>query len=213
MKKLVLVGGGGHCKSVLDAALAMKEYDEIVITDACLDPETVIMGCRVVGNDDVLPELRKNGFKYAFVTVGSIKSTSIRRKLVERLEGMGFQMPVICDPSAVVSTFAQIGEGTYVGKNVTINADSRIGKHCIINTGAIIEHECSVGDFSHVSVGATLCGDCDIETDCLIGAGSTVIQGVSVGSNSVIGAGALVNRNIDSDCTVVGVPARKVGSS
>ena len=62
MSKLVLIGGGGHCKSVLDSALAMNKYTEIVITDPEIKPGTEVLGCTVVGSDDILSELRRQGF-------------------------------------------------------------------------------------------------------------------------------------------------------
>ncbi len=127
MKKLILVGGGGHCKSVLDAALAMHEFDEIVITDPDIPAGTEVMGCKVVGSDEKLPELKKQGYDYAFVTVGSIKSTAVRRKIAENLKTIGFQFPVIIDPSAIVSSTATVGDGTFIGKRAVLNAEIQVG--------------------------------------------------------------------------------------
>ena len=208
MKKLILVGGGGHCKSVLDAALAMHEFDKIVITDPDIPVGTEIMGCKVVGSDEQLPELKKQGYDYAFVTVGSIKSTAVRRKIAENLKTIGFQFPVIIDPSAIVSSTVTVGDGTFIGKRAVLNAETQVGSHCIINTGAILEHESIVGDFTHVSIGAILCGNCHVENDCFVGAGSTLIQGGHVGNHTIIGAGALVNKELPSNCTAVGIPVR-----
>ena len=81
MGKLVLIGGGGHCKSVLDSALAMKTYEEIVITDAGLAAGKEVYVCRVAGTDKELYGLAKEGFGYAFITVGSIKSPKLRNQL------------------------------------------------------------------------------------------------------------------------------------
>ncbi len=211
MKKLVLVGGGGHCKSVIDAVIRSHEFDEIVITDASAPVGTKIMGISVVGSDDMLEKLRADGFEYAFVTIGSIKSTTLRHKVVSSLNDLGYKFPVIIDPSAIVSQSAFVGDGTFIGKNVVLNAEAEVGQHCIINTGTIIEHECSIGEFTHVAVGAVICGGCQIGADCLIGTGSTIIQGIQIGSNSIIGGGALVNSNLADGCTAVGVPARIVG--
>ena len=210
MKNLVLIGGGGHCKSVLDAALSMNEFDKIVITDSDLKPGTRILDCEVVGNDAMLPQLKDDGFGYAFITVGSIKSCALRKKLAEMAESLEFLFPVIKDPSAVISEYTKIGEGTFIGKKAVINADAVIGRHCIINTGSIIEHECRIGDFVHAAVGAILCGNVEVEDGCFIGTGTQVIQGISIGRNSVIGAGAVVNKNLPDNCTAVGVPAKVI---
>lgn len=204
-RKLVLIGGGGHCKSVLDAALKSNEYAEIVITDPIIQTGTSILGCEVIGKDDRLPVLKSQGFLEAFITVGSIKGARLREKLVEIAHVHGFIFPVIIDPSASVSEYVQIGEGTFVGKNAVINADVHIGKHCIINTGTIIEHECMIGDFVHVAVGAILCGNVRVGAGSFIGAGSTIIQGISIGNESVIGVNSTVLTDVKDKAKAYGI--------
>lgn len=201
-KKLVLAGGGGHCKSVLDAVLQTDEYEEIVITDSELPIGTEICGCRVVGDDGVLLSLKRQGYEYAFVTVGSISDITIRRKLAEKIRNLGFKIPVIADPSAVTSEYSRIGMGTFIGKNAVVNADAAIGEYCIINTGSIIEHDCSVGDFTHVSVGSILCGNVHVGSGCFIGAGAVVIQGLIVGNNTIVGANSTVLTNLEDNMKV-----------
>ncbi len=200
-----MLGGGGHCKSVLDALLRMDKYTEIVITDPFLKPGSVIMGCKVIGNDEVLPKLRESGFTDAFITLGSLTDTRIRRNLSDRIDDLSFSIPVIADPTAVISDYSQIGEGTFLGKNSVINADAKIGRHCIINTGAILEHECEVGDFCHISVGTILCGNVHVGNDSFIGSGTTVIQGISVGHDAVVGANSTVLRSVEDGRTVYGI--------
>ena len=208
--KLVLIGGGGHCKSVLDAALKMDKFSDIVITDSAIPIGTKVLGCEVVGADDCLERLHRNGYEYAFITVGSIKVNPLREWIAAKATALGFEFPVIIDPSAVVSTSASIGNGTFVGKNVTINADASVGQHCIINTGSIIEHECDVQDFVHISVGSILCGEVSVGRNGFIGAGSTVIQCLKIGERTAIGAGAVVNTDIPPNCTAVGIPAKVI---
>ena len=205
MDKLVLIGGGGHCKSVLNSALRMNSFSEIVITDPALPKGSNILGCKVVGSDDMLPVLKHNGFDLAFITVGSLKSAALRIKLAKAAAELGFRFPVIADPTASVSKHVQIGAGTFIGCNAVINADVQIGEHCIINTGAIVEHECKVGDFTHISVGAVLCGNVCVGSDSLIGAGSTVIQGVHVGNNVIAGANSTVLADVEDNIMTYGV--------
>ena len=204
-RKIVLIGGGGHCKSVLDTLLRNNEHDEIVITYNDIPVGTEIMGCKVAGNDDVLPELLKAGFSEAFITVGSIKSTKLRHILFDKASAVGFDMVNIIDISAVVSEYASLGKGIFIGKNSVVNADAVIGDAAIINTASVIEHECRIGDFTHVSVGAKLCGNVRVGNDSLIGAGSVVIQGVEIGNSVIIGAGSTVIDNVADMTTKVGL--------
>ena len=203
--KIVLIGGGGHCKSVLDSLLSLNRYGEIVITDHDIPAGTEIFGCKVVGNDDMLPQLFKDGFTDAFITVGSIKSTALRRRLYRLAVGIGFDMVNIIDGSAAVSNHCKLGRGIFFGKNAVINADAHVGDCAIINTGAIIEHECGVGDFAHISVGARLCGNVCVGDDTFVGAGSTVIQGVHIGSKAIIGAGSTVIKDVEESSVVYGL--------
>ncbi len=209
MKKLVLVGGGGHCKSVLDVLLQTNEYSEIVITDPYLEINTEVLGCSVVGDDTVLEKLRRDGFEYAFITVGSITDATIRKGLAKQAKMMGFEFPVVIDPSATISQHSRIGPGTFIGKNVVVNVDVTIGEHCIINTSSIIEHECVVGDFTHVSVGSILCGKVKVANNCFIGAGSTVIQCVNIGNNVTIGANSTVLTDVKDDMKCYGIINQK----
>lgn len=208
-KKLLLVGGGGHCASVLDAAIRSDAFDEIGIVD-CDISEFVGMPIDVVGSDNELKSLYQQGWNYAFVSVGSVGNTALRRKLVEKITNEGFIIPIICDPSAQISDYADIGKGTFVGKNAVINSRSLIGDFAIINTSAIVEHDCTIGDYVHVSPGTTICGNVCIGEDSHIGANSTIIQGIKIGKSCIIGAGAVVIHNILDNDKEVGNPSHKI---
>ena len=207
-KIIVLVGGGGHCRSVLDTLNRTNEYKKILITDPNIPVGTIIDGAEVVGDDSVLPNLLEQGIKYAFITTGSIgekDNIELRRKLYDKVNDIGFIIPKIIDQSAVVSCSANILDGVFVGKNAVINVGSQIGKMTIINTGAIIEHECIIGDYSHVSVGAVLAGQVVIEKGVFVGANSTIIQCKRVGEYSVIGANSVVLSDVPDNYTALGV--------
>ncbi len=203
--KLVLLGAGGHCKSVLDAAIRSRKFNDIVITDPLLPKGTEVMGCSVAGADDMLPELFQAGYTQAFVTVGSIKNWTIRKRLAEMAATIGFTFPVIADPSAQISQYTKIGSGTFIGKSAVVNAEAYIGDHCIINTGAVLEHECLISEFCHVSVGAVLCGGVTLGKGVFVGAGSTIIQMVKVADGAVVGANSTVLKDVASNKTVYGV--------
>ncbi len=210
-KKIVLIGGGGHCRSVIDSLKQLNEYIDIVITDPSEPIGREIMGCKVVGNDDALPRLFEEGYTNAFITVGNVNSTDIRQKIRDKVVNFGFEFPVIIDPSAKISKSALIGCGTFVGKNVVVNTDTEVGSHCIINTGAIIEHECMVDDFTHISVGSILCGEVNVGRNSFIGAGSTIIQCLSIGENVVIGANSTVLTNVESNMSCYGIVKKNRG--
>lgn len=208
MEKIVLVGAGGHCKSVLDSLIELKVYDIVGITDVKKDFD--VMGVKVIGSDDILESLFLSGVKNAFISLGSIGDTSIRKKIYRNLKSIGFNLPKIIDKTAIVSKYSKIEEGVFIGKGAIVNSNSYIGKNSIINSGSIVEHDCTVGDFVHIAPGVTMSGGVSIGKDTHIGTGTTIIQGISIGENTIIGAGAVIVKNAESNSKFYGNPGRKV---
>ena len=149
-----------------------------------------------LGGDAQLEQIFQSGITNAAVGVGYMGNSGLREKLWEQLKQIGFSLPVICDPSAVLAGNVKIGEGSFIGKGSIVNANASVGKMCIINTGAIVEHGCEVGDFSHISVGSVLCGDVKVGAASFVGANATVIQGISIGRGCIIGAGTTIRKNL-----------------
>lgn len=204
-KKLLLIGGGGHCRSVLDSVLNTGTYDEIGIIDTA---DCSCSGVRVVGKDEDIPELIRSGWTDAFITVGSVGDTRLRRRLYSMVRELGMHVPAVIDPTAAIARETVIRDGVFVGKHAVINTGSVIGECAIINTGAIIEHDCRIGGFVHVSPGTVLCGQVRIGADSHIGAGSVARQMITVGEHAMIGAGSVVVRNIPDHVKAYGNPCK-----
>ncbi len=207
MVDLVLVGGGGHCKSVIDSIKALGKYKLIGITD--FDKKDCIGGVPIIGKDDQLQILFDSGVRHAFITVGSIGDTSVRLKLYQQLKAIGYHLPVIIDTSAIVSEYATIGEGSFIGKGAVINTDSKIATNCIINSGSIVEHDCTIGDFVHIAPGAVLSGSTNIGSHTHIGTNATVIQNINIGEQVLIGAGSVVISHILKGAIAYGNPCKE----
>lgn len=199
---LLLIGGGGHCLSVIDMLrVCGLPVAGIVHGDDC--DFLPVAGCPALGRDSDLPELRRR-FSQALVTVGQIKSAAIRRRLASTLSGLEFFFPVAVSTLAYVSPSAEIGEGSVIMHQALVNASARIGKHCIINSKALVEHGCVVGDFCHVAVGAVLSGDVTIGEGAFVGAGAVIREGVRIGAGSLIGMGLCVRHDIPDGAYYVG---------
>ncbi|WP_127836706.1 acetyltransferase [Clostridium prolinivorans] len=207
MKKIVLVGAGGHCKVIIDIINSNKEFEIAGITDK-LNIGGNLLGIPIIGSDEVLQDLFKKGVEYAFVSVGSIDNLIFRYELYKKLKQIGFKIPTLIHKNAIVSPYTTIEEGVCVMANAVVNANAYIGKNSIINTSSIIEHDCIIGHNCHISPGAKLGGNCKIDDNVHIGIGATVIQGINIGENTTIGAGAVVIDNIGDNKVAVGVPAK-----
>lgn len=211
-EKILLVGGGGHCKSVLDSLLELHTYSEIGIVDKKENIGKKVLNVSIIGCDDDLSELFNSGFSNAFITIGSIGNPSLRIKLFSTISKIGFNIPNIIDPYSVVSYHSNIDTGVFIGKNAVVNAGSHIHKGAIINTGAIIEHDCSIGSFAHIAPGSVLSGEVSIGENTHIGANCVVRQQLRIGSYSIVGMGSVVLRDIGDKVIAYGNPCKEVGT-
>lgn len=208
--KLLLIGGGGHCKSIIDSLIQNQQYSDIGIIDKAECIGNTVLGFEIIGSNNDLEKLFNQGYHYAFVAVGSIGDPTIRIKLFTLLETIGFSIPNIIDPSSNVSKYADLDCGIFIGKNVVINAGTIIDKGAIINTSSSIDHDCRIGKFVHISPGSILCGNVVVGDNTHIGAGSMVKQQVCIGSDTLIGIGSVVLRDIGSSTKAFGNPCREV---
>ncbi len=188
MEDLVIIGYGGHGKSVADSIIQGKKYNIIGYTDN----EEKASDVHYLGTDQILEELFDKGVHNAALGIGFMGDSNVRDIVFKYAKRIGYSFPVILDHTAAVALDVRIGEGTYVGKNAIVNAGVSIGKCCIINSGAIVEHNNRIGNFSHVAVGAKLCGDVKVGEHSFIGAGTIIIQKRTIGKKCCIGAGGLV---------------------
>ena len=203
-RNLILIGGGGHCKSVIDVAESAG-YNIIGILDI---PENIgksVLDYKVIGTDDDIPQfVDKAEF---IITVGFIKSPAIRMRIFDKVREAGGKLATIIASTAHVSRYASLGEGTVVMHQAVVNAGARIGENCIINTFCNIEHDAVIGDQCHISTGTMVNGDCKVGKMCFIGSQSVLANGISICDDVIVGAGSLVRKNILKPGIYSGNPA------
>nr|WP_314993492.1 acetyltransferase [uncultured Capnocytophaga sp.] len=190
---IILIGGGGHCVSVIDVIEQQGIYNIKGIIDIKENIGKDVLGYRIIGSDNDLEDLFIS-CPNAIVSVGQIKSSSLRIHLFQKLKTIGYHLPTIISPLAYVSKHIIIEEGTIIMHHALVNAGAKIGRNCIINTKANIEHNAQVEDFCHISTGAIVNGDCIIGKETFIGSNATISNGVTIPPNSIISAGEFVKR-------------------
>lgn len=206
-KPIILVGGGGHCKSVIEA-IESSGRKILGVLDL---PEFIgkkILNYEVIGSD--LDLAKYVNYAEFIVTIGFIKNPKPRIKQHEYIVANGGKLAIVIASTAQVSKYANIAEGTVVLHNASVNAGAKIGKGVIINTAANIEHDVEVGDYVHISTGAMINGDCKINNNTFIGSLAVLANGISVAKNCIIGAGSIVINDITESGTYVGCPVRKL---
>lgn len=203
-KPLILVGGGGHCKSVLEVAESAG-YSILGVLDMPEEVGKEILSTKVIGTDDDIPTyVDKAEF---VITVGFIKNPGIRIKLYHRIKEAGGKLATVIASTAYVSKYAEIGEGTVVLHQAFVNAGAMVGKNVILNTATNIEHDAVIGEHCHISTGTMVNGECKVGDRCFIGSQSVLANCISVGDDIIVGAGSFVRKSISEKGIYSGNPA------
>ena len=178
-EKILLIGGGGHCNSVIDVIELENKYFIAGIIDKKELIGKDVLGYKIIASDDNLEELFKI-YKNAIITVGHIKSNEIRVKLFLKLKKIGFNLPVIISPLSYVSKHSIISEGTVIMHHALVNANAHIGSNCIINTKSLIEHDVIVENNCHISTGAILNGNVRLKEGTFFGSNATSKEYITI---------------------------------
>ena len=191
MKDIILIGGGGHCKSVIDVIEQEGRFKIAGIVDK---PELLgskLFGYLIIGNDSDLDDSAKK-YQYALVTVGQIKSPLLRIKLFELAVKSGFILPSVVSPRAYLSKHAAVGKGTIIMHDALINANAKIGENCIINSKALIEHDVIIKDHCHISTNVVINGNVVVGSGSFIGSGAISKEGIKIDNNYFAKAGSII---------------------
>lgn len=191
MNDLILIGSGGHCRSVIDVIEQEDKFKIAGLVDKLNSKVDNISGYPVIGYDRDLKNLVSK-YKYAFIAVGQIGSPELRIDLFKMAKKLGFIMPSIISPRSYISRNSTIGEGTIIMHDALINSNVRIGKNCIINSKALIEHDSEIKSHCHISTNTTINGNVIVGEGSFVGSGSTTKENTRIDAKSFIKAGSIV---------------------
>ncbi len=193
MKKIILIGAGGHAESCLDVINLTKKFKILGFIDK--DKKKNILNYKVLGDENYIKRIKKKSFGL-HISLGFIKSPKKRIKIFNEFKKLKFFFPVIISPQAYVSKNAKILDGTIIHHNVVINFGAKIGCNNIINTSAIIEHGAKIEDNCHISTRVVINGGVLVGKNTFIGSGAIIREGIKIGKNCFIGMGKVVTRNL-----------------
>ena len=204
-RPLILIGGGGHCKSVIEVAESAGYEIKGILDMPDEVGKDVLPGHKVIGTDDEIPQyVEECDF---IITVGFIKNPALRIKLYNKVKAAGGRLATIIASTAHVSKYAELGEGTVIMHHAFVNAGAKIGDNCIINTFVNIEHDAEVGNQCHISTGTMVNGECKIGENCFIGSQSVCANCIDIASDIIVGAGSVVRKSIRVKGIYAGNPA------
>lgn len=193
---LILYGGGGHGKTVIELIRMLGAYSLVGIIDDGLNPGESIMGIPVLGNSSLLPELYLKGVKFAANAVGGIGDVDKRIRVFDTLQELGFKFPALVHPTAFVETSSQIEDGVQILALSYVSSSTIIGFGSVLNAGVIVSHDCRLGRIVNLSPGATLAGGVKIGDHSQVGMNATINLNVAIGQRVRIGNGATIKNDV-----------------
>lgn len=188
---MIIYGAGGHAKVVASALDEVNCYFEDNTERASFNNKDVYTYSAALLPDELV--------------IIAIGDNAARKQCASKVK---HDFGTAIHPSSVVDASIRIGVGTQILHGAIVQAGTTLGEHTIVNTGASVDHDCTIGSFCHIAPQVTLCGNVTIGSGTLIGAGATIIPGITIGDNCTIGAGSVVTKDIPSNVTAVGNPAR-----
>ena len=201
MKDLLIIGTGGHARTVVDTAQLLS-YNLAGCIDINYSGKVEdILGVPVIGGFE---KLKEYSCKYADVFV-AIGDNHERSNIIEKVRDLGYMVVQLVHPTAIISSSSAIDSGSLICAGAILNAGVKIGVGCIINTGAIVDHESTIDDYTHIAPGVNIAGRVKIGARSFVGIGSRIIDKIEIGNNTVIGAGSIILENVASNTTVVGI--------
>lgn len=209
-EKILIVGAGGHARSVMDLVLENDEYEII----GCLDPiypkritVEYMEEVAIIGTDEDFQHFYDCGIRKVFIAIGANK---LRDNIFDRVVEIGFEPVNIISKNARISERAKLGRGICVMAGAVVNVNCRIEDNCIVNSNCTIDHDCKIEKSVHIAPGATLSGAVLIGAGAQVGTGSSIIEGIAIGEWCFIGCGSTVVKDTESKTLAYGVPARKI---
>ena len=200
-RELVLFGGGGHAKMLIDLFRQQTFFNLIGIIDDAIQLGKTVMGIRVLGDRKCLNSLLNQGIIMIANGLGT-NDLKTRIEISEHLRSIGFIFPAIIHHRAIVEPSVQFEDGVQVLAGAYIGTETVIKQDCVINTGAIVSHHCQIDSNSTISPGALLASKVKIGKKCLIGMGVKINAGVKIGDECRIGNGAIIHFDVKEGSTV-----------
>ena len=216
MKKIVILGTGGHARMVATLIHDMAAHGHEVsiagysVPVGELDQRRDPIGGKVLGEDTILPELARNGTATHFaIGRGSVLGGETDRpRLFDLAVAAGLEPASVWHHTATVFPTATLGGGAVLMAGSIVCADVVLGPNVIVNTNSSVDHDGKIGAHTHISAGVTLAGTVTVGSNCFIGVGSTISHSIVIGDDVTVGAGAMVIRDVESGRIVKGVPAK-----
>jgi sugar O-acyltransferase (sialic acid O-acetyltransferase NeuD family) len=212
-KQICIIGTGGFAREVYCCLEDIFKYKGVSFdnkavfsdVDSC-ENDVVVMGQKRI---PIIKESKLDVYKYVlFVAIGD---SMLRKKVVEKYPN-DVQYATIIHPTAVISDYATIGEGSIVTANCVVTCNINIGKQCHLNLNTTIGHDCEIGDYFTTAPGVHISGICNIGDRVYFGTNACVKQGINICDDVIVGMGSVVVKDINESGIAYGNPCKIVSN-
>jgi sugar O-acyltransferase (sialic acid O-acetyltransferase NeuD family) len=186
MTRLLVVGAGGHGRSVAEAAELSGQFVVVGFLDDSLPAGETVLGLPVLGPAASMAQ----HLATADQAIVAIANNTVREKLLQQLAAAGFKWATVVHPRAIVSPSAVLGAGSAVMAGAIVGTEARLGGSSIVNCGAVVDHHATVEDFGHLGVNASMAGGTVLGRGAWMQAGAALGYGVRVAAGEVLLPGA-----------------------
>jgi sugar O-acyltransferase (sialic acid O-acetyltransferase NeuD family) len=205
---IIIIGSSGHAKVIIDIIEKENRYSIIGLVDNNRKTGEETLGYKIIGKDRNIPTLmKKHSLAGGIIAIGD---NWIRKQVSDKIKAIApsFRFITAIHPNAQIGKNVQIGDGTAIMAGVIINPDSRVGRHCILNTNSSLDHDCNLSDFSSLAPNVTTGGNVKIGKYSAVSLGANIIHGITINEHAIIGAGAVVIKDVPKLCINYGVPSK-----
>lgn len=207
MTSVILIGGGGNCKKIIDILISHQINIDGILDDR-YENETIpfYRNTYIIGK---ISNVRNYPNAHIYITIGNI---GFRKQFSQTYSELLY--PNLFHKNAYISDTVKLGKGIIVHHGVYIGSDAVIGDFCHIDTNASVEHDCILGSNVMICPLVSMCGNSKIDNNVFVGTGTTInnstkMQPIVIGNNSFIGSGSLITRPIPENVLYYGTPTNK----
>ena len=164
MKRVVIIGAGGHAREVAEILRASSPDTSVLgfVDDQSELEGKIINGLPILGGWSWLQDADMT----EAAVICAVGSPEVRRNLARRAMESGLSFCNAISPLAYVSPHARIGQGVMIFPNAVISTDCAVGDHSIVNVGSTVSHDAELDSFSTINPGVHIAGNVSIGEGC-----------------------------------------------
>ena len=206
-QSLVIIGAGGLAREVYDLFLELwgNSSKEIsfkgFLSDGPSNVEELGYPKVISTVMDYVPEAND----VFLCAIGNLKHRFIT---VQKIKERGGVFINLIHPKAIIAPSVKLGEGIIVKAFCVLDSQVCIGSYSYLQSSVIVGHDVEIGEYCQINSFSFIAGNVHVGNNCSINAGARIIQGTKIGSGSIVGIGSVVLRNVKTNTTVFGNPAK-----